>query len=128
MQMLFKQLKTKAQLLKREIVVLYLALKDRRTPLLAKLLAAVTAGYMLSPIDLIPDFIPVFGMLDDLIIIPILIKLTIKLIPNSLLEELRANVVADTRLSKNWWYALPVIVIYVLLFIWLFRIYLKPLL
>ena len=78
---LFQKLKETVNRLKQEIVPLYYALFDKRTPIIAKIFAAITVGYLLSPIDLIPDFIPVLGFLDDLIIVPLLIKFTITLIP-----------------------------------------------
>jgi len=68
---------------------LYLAAGDRRTPWYAKALALCTAAYALSPVDLIPDFVPVLGYLDDLIIVPAGIALTIRLIPAEVLEEAR---------------------------------------
>ena len=67
------KLKDRAKKLKTDIPAVFLALKDKRTPWYAKILAAVIVVYALSPIDLIPDFIPVFGYLDDLIILPALI-------------------------------------------------------
>ena len=74
-------LKKRAKQLKEDIPALYLAMKSKNTPILAKLLAFLTVAYALSPIDLIPDFIPVLGYLDDLILLPLLVVLTIKLIP-----------------------------------------------
>ena len=74
-------LKENAKKLKQNIPAVFLALKDQDTPIAAKLVAAVTVAYALSPIDLMPDFIPVLGYLDDLILLPALTALTIKLIP-----------------------------------------------
>ena len=68
---------------------MWLAARDERTPLAAKLLAGAVAAYALSPIDLIPDFIPVLGLLDDLLIVPAGIWLVLKLIPTSLMAEFR---------------------------------------
>lgn len=76
-----KKAKELVRKLKVEIVPIYYSLFDKRTPILAKAIAVITIGYLLSPIDLIPDFIPILGLLDDLIIVPLLIKLTLKLIP-----------------------------------------------
>ena len=73
MNQLLSKLKQKARQLKSEAQVLMIAYKDKRTPVTAKILIGITVGYLLSPIDLIPDFIPVLGLLDDLIIVPILI-------------------------------------------------------
>ena len=77
--------------LKRDVVALWLAARDPRVPLLAKALAGAVAAYALSPIDLIPDFIPVLGLLDDLLIVPAGIWLAAKLVPPPLLAELRAE-------------------------------------
>ncbi len=86
---MFDGLKHWAATMKRDVLALYLAGRDPRVPCYAKVLAAATAAYALSPIDLIPDFIPIIGYLDDLILIPAAIWLTIKLIPNGLMAELR---------------------------------------
>lgn len=75
--------------LKRDVHALWLAARDPRTPWLAKALALFVAAYALSPIDLIPDFIPVLGYLDDLIIVPLGIWLVIRLIPAELMQEHR---------------------------------------
>ena len=75
------KLKERARELKRDVPAVFLALKDRETPLPAKILAAVTVAYALSPVDLIPDFVPVLGYLDDVLLLPAMIALTIKLIP-----------------------------------------------
>jgi uncharacterized membrane protein YkvA (DUF1232 family) len=79
-----------AKALKRDVVALWIAARDRRTPWLAKILAAAVAAYALSPIDLIPDFVPVLGYLDDLLIVPLGVLLAIKLIPGPLMAEFRA--------------------------------------
>jgi uncharacterized membrane protein YkvA (DUF1232 family) len=78
-----------AHTLKRDVVALWLAARDPRVPLGAKLVAAVVAAYALSPIDLIPDFIPVLGLLDDLLLVPIGIWVAVRLIPPPLMAELR---------------------------------------
>lgn len=79
------------------MVALWLAARDRRTPLSAKLLAGAVAAYALSPIDLIPDFIPVLGYLDDLLLVPAGIWLAVRLIPAELLAEFRAAAEAQER-------------------------------
>ncbi|MFO1036542.1 MAG: YkvA family protein [Geminicoccaceae bacterium] len=88
------RLKQWARALKRDVLALYLAARDPRVPWYAKALALVTAAYALSPIDLIPDFVPVLGYLDDLILLPGLIWLTVRLIPTPLMLELRAEATA----------------------------------
>ena len=79
-----------ARTLKRDVIALYLAARDCRVPWYAKVVAACVAAYALSPIDLIPDFIPVLGYLDDVVLVPLGIALAIRLIPPALLEEHRA--------------------------------------
>jgi uncharacterized membrane protein YkvA (DUF1232 family) len=115
-----KSWKTKSKQLRSEIVALYLAYKHPGTPWYAKVLAALIIGYALSPIDLIPDFIPVVGYLDDLIILPAGIALLIKMIPGDILEECRTKARSDLliRKPKNWVAAIIVALI------WLLAIYL----
>lgn len=79
-----------ARRLKRDVVALWLAARDRRTPLAAKIVAGSVAAYALSPVDLIPDFIPVLGYLDDLIIVPLGIVWAVRLVPPRLMAEYRA--------------------------------------
>jgi uncharacterized membrane protein YkvA (DUF1232 family) len=88
---LLAELKTRAHHLKADTLALYLAARDPRTPWYAKLLVAGIVAYAFSPIDLIPDFVPILGYLDDLILIPMGIALAIKLIPHSVLAECRAR-------------------------------------
>ena len=85
----FATLKTRAKALKRDVVALWIAARDPRVPWYAKVLAGVVAAYALSPIDLIPDFIPVLGYLDDLLIAPAGIWLVVRLIPPPLMAEFR---------------------------------------
>lgn len=88
---LLAELKQRARRLRAETIALYLAARDPRTPWYAKLLVAGIVAYALSPIDLIPDFVPVLGYLDDLVLIPMGIALAIKLVPDSVLTECRAR-------------------------------------
>jgi uncharacterized membrane protein YkvA (DUF1232 family) len=81
-----------ARKLKRETYTLYLACRDPRVPWYAKALAACVVGYALSPIDLIPDFIPILGYLDDLILVPLGITLALRMIPSPVLTECRERV------------------------------------
>ena len=112
--------KERAKKLKSDIPAIFLALKDKDTPIIAKILAAVTVAYALSPIDLIPDFIPVLGYLDDLIILPALAALTIKLIPKRKFEECRikAEGLWENGKPKKWYYAVPIVIIWAAV-IWL---------
>ena len=84
---------------------------------MAKILAALAVGYALSPIDLIPDFIPVIGLLDDIIIVPALIAVVIKLIPAEVFAECRekADGLWAEGKPKKWYFALPIIFIWLLL-------------
>lgn len=88
---LLEKLQQRARYLKTEAFALYLAARDPRTPWYAKFLVAGIVAYALSPIDLIPDFVPVLGYLDDLILIPLGIAMAIKLIPPSVLAECRTR-------------------------------------
>lgn len=85
------RLRSWAQRLKLDVATLALAARDPRTPRLAKLVAAVVVAYALSPIDLIPDFVPVLGYLDDLLLVPIGLWLALRLVPRDVLQELRAE-------------------------------------
>jgi len=88
---LLEKLKQRARQIKFETFALYLAARDPRTPWYAKLLVAGIVTYAFSPIDLIPDFVPVLGYLDDLIMLPLGITLAIKMVPNSVLAECRTR-------------------------------------
>jgi uncharacterized membrane protein YkvA (DUF1232 family) len=83
--------KTWARAVKRDVIALFLAARDPRTPWYARTAAGLIAAYALSPIDLIPDFIPVLGYLDDLIVVPIGIWAVVKLMPADLMSEFRAE-------------------------------------
>lgn len=110
----------RAKRLKTDIPALFLCMKSKDAPLIAKILAGITVGYALSPLDLIPDFIPVLGYLDDVIILPVLIALTIRFIPKSTFERFRkeAEGMWQNGRPKRWLFAIPVV------FIWLFIIWL----
>ena len=112
-------LKARAKKLKTDLPALFLALKDHDTPLLAKVLAGVTVVYALSPVDLIPDFIPVLGYLDDLILLPLLIAFTVKFIPNEVLERNRkqAEGMWQNGKPKKWYYAIPIVLVWVLIIV-----------
>ncbi len=109
--------KQKAWLLKREVYALYFACRDPRVPWYAKLLAACVAGYAFSPIDLLPDPIPVLGYLDDLVLIPLGVALVLKMIPPQVMIECRAR--ADTLMAKgkprNWVAAAVIVLIWIAL-------------
>jgi len=110
-------LKERAKQLKTDIPAVFLALKHKETPPGAKILAAITVAYALSPIDLIPDFIPFLGYLDDLIILPALVVWTIKLIPPEVMAECRekSEGLWDNGKPKKWYYAIPIVVFWLLI-------------
>ena len=89
---MFEKLKTFAQALKREVKVYQLVLTDPRTPWLPKVILGAAIAYLLSPIDLIPDFIPVLGHLDDLILIPALVWLALTMVPDEIVADCRQKV------------------------------------
>src|SRR5712691_6320644 len=89
-----ERLKSWARGVKRDVHAIYLAGRDPRVPWYAKAMAALVAGYALSPLDLIPDFIPVVGYLDDVILVPVGILLVIRLIPSEIMAEHRATATA----------------------------------
>ena len=95
---LIDRAKTWARGIKRDVVTVYFAARDPLAPMGARILAAVVAAYALSPIDLIPDFIPVLGYLDDLLIVPLGLLLVMRLMPDEVLTNARAK--ADTLLAK----------------------------
>jgi uncharacterized membrane protein YkvA (DUF1232 family) len=99
---LLERAKAQARLLKRESYALYFVARHPRTPWYAKLLAAAVVAYAFSPLDLIPDFVPVIGYLDDLVIVPLGIALVLRLVPSEVLGECRerARSAADRPVSR----------------------------
>lgn len=97
----FASAKTWARIVKRDVLALWIAARDRRTPLSAKLVAGAVAAYALSPVDLIPDFIPTLGYLDDLIIVPLGVLLAVRLIPLDLMSEFRTLAAERGRLPAT---------------------------
>lgn len=120
---LFSTLKQKAKELKSEAQVLVIAFRDARTPLSAKILIAITVGYLLSPVDLVPDFIPVLGLLDDLVLVPLLIALSLKLIPSKILEEARETAKSNPQMLKktNWFFGIVIIILWLIILYFIFR-------
>ena len=117
-------LKERANNLKRDVPAVFLALKDAETPIGAKILAALTVAYALSPVDLIPDFIPVLGYLDDVILLPAMIALTIRLIPQEVWQRCRtasSGLWKDGK-PKKWYYAVPIVLIWLLIIAFLIKL------
>lgn len=118
-----EKLKTWARRIKQELHALYLATRDPRTPWHAKAVAALVIGYAFSPIDLIPDFIPVLGLLDDAILVPLGIKLALRLIPSEVMAECREHA-RETQKVENevsWVAAAIIVVIWIAFLLWLGR-------
>lgn len=112
-------LKERAKKLKMDIPTIYLALKDKDTPIIAKIFASITVVYALSPIDLIPDFIPILGYLDDVILLPMLVAVTIKLIPADIVERNRqqAEKLWENGKPKKWYYAIPIVLFWIIIIV-----------
>ena len=114
-----ENIRLEAQSIKREITALYYAYQNPALKILPKAIVIFTLGYALSPIDLIPDFIPILGYLDDLLIIPALITLSIKLIPKEIMEEARIKAANEPiKLRKNYFFAIVFVSIWVVVLIW----------
>ena len=107
------RLREAARRLKREIVALAIAARDPRTPLYAKAFALFVVAYALSPVDLIPDFIPVLGLLDDVILVPLGVWVALRLIPADLMQDARAKAEAAERLPKNKWAGAVIVAIWI---------------
>jgi uncharacterized membrane protein YkvA (DUF1232 family) len=105
----FERMHQWARMLRRDVLALYLAARDPRVPWYAKAVAACVAVYALSPIDLIPDFIPILGYLDDLLIVPLGIWFAIRLIPPSLLAEHREAAMARQQQRPASWVGAAII-------------------
>jgi uncharacterized membrane protein YkvA (DUF1232 family) len=118
--MMLLKLKQRAKELKRELYALYLAYRHLQTPWYAKVFIICVVAYAISPVDLIPDFIPIFGYLDDLILLPLGISLALKMIPPEVMSECRAK--AQTQLqiqSKVAWIAAAFIgLVWILALVW----------
>lgn len=116
-------LEERAKNLKMDIPAIFLALKDKDTPIIAKIFAGITVGYALSPIDLVPDFIPVLGYLDDVILLPMMVALTIKFIPADIIERNRqqAEGLWENGKPKKWYYAIPIVLFWVIVFVFIFK-------
>jgi uncharacterized membrane protein YkvA (DUF1232 family) len=114
---MLNKLKEKAKQVTQNLSILYIAYKRKDVPIFAKIIIIVAVIYALSPIDLIPDFIPVLGYLDDLLILPLLIYVSIRIIPGKILEECKEEakkVTMDGR-NKKWYYGIPVIIVWLII-------------
>jgi uncharacterized membrane protein YkvA (DUF1232 family) len=119
---LLEKLKSWARLLKQNIVMLWFATKHPQTPRLPKAICIFIVAYALSPIDLIPDFIPILGYVDDLILLPMLIWIAIRLIPNSIIQESRIQADAwllNKQSKPKSYLGLFIVIVVWLLLLWL---------
>lgn len=121
---IIQKMKKWARNLKKQLLVLYLAYRDERVPWYAKLFTMLVVAYAFSPIDLIPDFIPILGYLDDLILVPLGVYLALKLIPKEVLEDCKRKIEERQTISKpkNWITGIIIITLWILVFVWAVKI------
>ena len=119
-------LKARAKKLKTDIPAIFLALKDKETPFIAKIFAGSAVAYALSPIDLVPDFIPVLGYLDDVILLPMFAALIIRFIPQDVMERKRMQFEGmwQDGKPKKWYYAIPIVTVWLLIIIVILKCFL----
>lgn len=111
-QTIHQYLKQWARNLKNEIIAMYFVMKHPKTPLYVRILVAIVVGYALSPIDLIPDFVPIFGYIDDMILLPLGIALIIKIVSKNILQECREKAKNNPTVSKpKIWIAAYIIIL-----------------
>lgn len=121
--MIFRKLKLKikyhVKILKKDIGTLYFAYKNDDTPIIAKLVAVIVVAYALSPIDLIPDFIPVLGYLDDMVLLPLGIAFAIRLIPNKIMDisRIKSDKYFSESKKSNWIVGILIIAIWITLIV-----------
>ncbi|MEE6449832.1 YkvA family protein [Gottfriedia acidiceleris] len=123
---MLKKLKLWAKKLKRQVFTLYFACKDERVPWYTKAFIVCVVAYAFSPIDLIPDFIPILGYLDDVILIPLGIYISLKLIPDNVIVdcEMKAEKMMKKGKPKNWIVGSFILMIWLAIFIWvIFKVY-----
>lgn len=110
-------LKERAKKLKTDIPAVFIAMQKQETPVRAKIIAGLTIVYALSPIDLIPDFIPVLGYIDDIILLPALVALAIRMIPPDVFDTCRqeAEGLWAGGKPKKWYYAIPIVLLWLLI-------------
>lgn len=121
------KLKEKLKQIKSKTATVYVAIKSPKTPWYAKLIGALVICYALSPIDIIPDFVPVLGYLDELLLIPLGVFLTMKLIPKDLWDEFKeeAKTIWKNGNPEKWYYAIPIVLLWLILFLIIIRMIVK---
>ncbi|MGY3054142.1 uncharacterized membrane protein YkvA (DUF1232 family) [Pedobacter sp. UYEF25] len=120
-----EKMKAKVKRMKQDTLALYYAYQHPATPFTAKLLIGITIGYLLSPIDLIPDFIPVIGLLDDLLIVPFLIVVSVRLIPKEIWLESKLKAAQSPIIlnKKNWLFASLIVAIWLAVLFFFFCLF-----
>jgi uncharacterized membrane protein YkvA (DUF1232 family) len=122
-----EKFKRATRTLRADTYALYLAYRDPRTPWYAKVWAGLVVAYAFSPIDLIPDFIPVLGYLDDLLLIPLGVFLALKLIPAEVMTECRQQALENHEKPLNWWIGALIVLLWLALAVlgigWIVRHY-----
>ncbi len=108
-----------------KIGAMYIAMRRSDTPLYAKLACGLCVYYVLSPLDIVPDFIPVLGAIDDVIVLPFLMWLAVKLMPDDIMAECVAQAQADWQGENKKRYMLPVLVVWALILLWIWHIIYK---
>lgn len=115
--LLTEKIRNWARRIKRDGVTLWFAYRHPKTPFVAKVLSIFVVAYALSPVDLIPDFIPILGYVDDVLLLPALIWIAVRLIPTNVLEECRVKgdewIAREGRKPRNYWGALLVITLWI---------------
>lgn len=120
-------IKSRVTQLKIDIRTIFIAIKKKETPIIAKVLIGIVIGYALSPIDIIPDFIPFIGLFDDVIILPMLVIIIIKLIPPDIFKQCRIETDNLWPYGKpaKWYFALPIILFWLLLILLIIKVCVK---
>jgi len=101
-----------------KIGAMYIAIKHDDTPLYAKLACGLCVYYVLSPLDIVPDFIPVLGAVDDVVVLPFLMWLSVKLMPDDIMEECMRQTKEDWQADKKKRYMLPVLAVWLIILLW----------
>jgi uncharacterized membrane protein YkvA (DUF1232 family) len=118
---MFNRIKAWAKQLKMKVFILYFAYKDTRTPWYAKVFSICVVAYAFSPIDLIPDFIPILGYLDDVILIPLGVAFALKMMPKSVIQDcaVKAEEQMKNEKPKNWLIGSLIILLWIMTFLWI---------
>ncbi len=117
-----KYIREKIAWIKRYLPALYLAFRHKDTPWYAKAVAIIAVIYAISPIDLIPDVIPVIGYLDDLLILPLLIALSVHWIPKYVMDECLQRSENFNMPEGKWYHAIPILIVWLLLVVWIWNL------